>query len=68
MTDGAAVYADINNSSIRMAMKHILPSKITQNKNTVKLYVVSLKTREEIISLEGKLIKKYRPDWNIQLK
>ncbi|GHU17373.1 hypothetical protein FACS1894163_08190 [Spirochaetia bacterium] len=43
-------------------------SLITQNKNSVKLYVLCLKTSEKINSLEEKLIKKYAPEWNIQLK
>ncbi|GHT97049.1 hypothetical protein FACS1894142_0580 [Spirochaetia bacterium] len=43
-------------------------SLITQNKSRVKLYVLCLKASEEINSLEEKLIKKYAPEWNIQLK
>jgi hypothetical protein len=43
-------------------------SLITQNKNGVKLYVLCLKTSEEINSLEKILIKEYEPEWNIQLK
>jgi hypothetical protein len=43
-------------------------SLVTRNKNSVKLYVLCLETSEEINSLEEKLIKKYSPEWNIQLK
>jgi hypothetical protein len=40
---------------------------ITKNKNNVQLFVMEISNDELIESLEKSLIKKYKPDWNIQI-
>ncbi|MFV0543423.1 MAG: GIY-YIG nuclease family protein [Marinicella pacifica] len=40
--------------------------KITKNKDSIEFYFHELTDNTEIIEYENKLIKKYRPKWNIQ--
>ncbi|MEA3435921.1 MAG: hypothetical protein U9R43_05605 [Thermodesulfobacteriota bacterium] len=40
---------------------------ITKNKNDVKLFICDLEKESDIIKLEEKIIRKYKPPWNITL-
>ncbi|MDR1238757.1 MAG: GIY-YIG nuclease family protein [Treponema sp.] len=42
-------------------------SLITKNRNNVQLFVLEINNDEMIESIEKDLIKKYKPEWNIQI-
>ena len=41
--------------------------RITEARDQVSLWLCSLQSDEEIVSIEAQLVRKYRPEWNIQM-
>jgi hypothetical protein len=54
----------IDGQSTNCHLNHL----VTTHKEDIKLYVLELTNENEIIEFENKLIKKYKPEWNISLK